>query len=381
MEQIVDKETFCNIIQRHILPEDWHNLVQAMRSDGIIDENDFDKIVNIGKIVSESMKGKGFSDDIITFVTEAVSIKILEEHTDISRDLRIDLKKRLKDIGYEKYADLLFLILRGINAGTNLNHGNVRSQSELGFVKNLEVLLGYSDGELFEVLAIGKKLSLNDKVVYGNDGIVRKWADILKMNRKQWDVLSGMLKEAEVKEEQFNGIIMQDIKDLGFGVDNWISAMQRLNIDMSGVKMAYVINGLSPEEIRKLESKKPHNVILGTLNEIIGMAEKGKIVYLSYGDRLEKQRDMGIRLVERGNAGPVLELGLCFMLLRKDNPNYIYSEYLNKLVDLGLVSRNEIESLLLGTVQSGIYKLPKIEKVLEMWNELQRSTSYLEIWA
>jgi RNA polymerase sigma factor for flagellar operon FliA len=381
MQQIIHKEILHEIIKTHILPQDWHNLVQAMRADGIINEDDFNKIVVVGGVVNEVMKGKRFSDNTIAFVTEAISIRYLEESANMPRGLKDDLQNRLKYVGYAKYADLLVVILRGITMRSNLNGGKLRSQVEIGFIKRLESVLNYETGELFKKLGINEKLSLHEQSECKNSALIRKWADIFELNIRQWRVLSESFANDEVKQKTFNGIIVQDISNLGFGVENWIREMKRLNIDMSGVKMAYVIDGVSEEERKILESRKPANVILGSMSEIMRIAGSDKVVYLSGKENLEKYQNIGASLVESGNAGPVLELALCFMLLQQDNPDQVYSEYLYKLVKLGFVSRKEIESLLLGTVQSRIYKLPKIQKVLEMWNELQRGASYIDIWA
>lgn len=91
---------------------------------------------------------------------------------------------------------------------------------------------------------------------------------------------------------------------------------------------------------------KPENVIFGdSLTEIELKMETHNIIYLARADQLKEYRDKGIKLVERGTAGPVMELGWCLLILTTDNIKDAYREFLKKMEALDLIDKDQIHDL------------------------------------
>lgn len=256
------------------------------------------------------------------------------------------IRSDLNNLGYGRRADEI------VEKLVEIIRKDAISKVDYDFILALEEFLGYPKG----VISNG----MNIRYLKPNtDPAVLDFLETFRSILNQWGFL-GLMKDIHPK-----GMIVQDITDLGCGLQNWLEGIRRYNIDVSGVQMAYLIDGISKEEREFLFSRKPPNVIL--LEEI-----KGKnVVYLARRDRLERYKGVpGIKLVEAGNAGPLIELSLCLWLLESDD----LKEFNEKLVSFGIREGIKVDP-------NGYIRLPRIEKALRLWNELEEGGSYLSIWA
>jgi hydroxymethylpyrimidine pyrophosphatase-like HAD family hydrolase len=358
-KQLISKDELEYILRREALPEDWPVLNDLIFEGDLLSNVDY--IVGVGNCIEKCIPE--VRDDSKQLIIQAISINyFVEQKNSFIRKVKDDLK----DLGYEVKADEI--VQKLIEVRIKLR-SDALTAVDYYFLLELEKLLGYADGTLAE------RMNIHQLKKTGN----HEWqnlTDMIKLNLLQWQVV-GLLKDKKPA-----GVIVQDIKDLGPGVKNWLEAMRRYNIDISGIRMAYILDGISEEDKRKLLVSKPVNVILGnSIDDVIGEAKDDNIVYLAGIDEIGKNKSRGIKLVEKGNAGPVLELSLCALMLDAVDVAVTYKTFIDKLVQLGFVSKDEADRALQEVNALGYIKLPKIERIFNMWNELKQEDSYLAVWA
>jgi len=347
--------------------KDYINLVYAMRADGVIDDKDFKIITGIAEAVEQADSNAVLTVSGQAVLVEALSMKYLIKSGGLSRKFKGYLQDRLNKLGYTKKVDRIIALLSGLKKNAKFNR-----RSYFDFVKKLGELLGEKD--IFEELGLKSKVNFKNFMGNGDESITRQWADIFELNCKQWDVLELL------QGKNPEGVIVQDIRDFGPGVQNWIEGIKRYDINMRSVKMAYIIDDkISEKDRKKIAASKPDNVVLASNLEELSIRFKN-IVYLAERKELEPYRNKGIKLIERGWAGPVIELSWSLLMLTARGESEIktlYAEFLKKLEALGLIEKTQAQKI----ADPYYIKLPKIENVLKMWDNLQQDTSSLDFWA
>lgn len=402
-------------------------LVKAMRKGGKIDEDDSIFIRKMDEILEEA------AGDLRAEINALIGELPVNE----SGRLFGDVELKLVELGYCKKAEEITAVLRSIadNIKANKKTGEIalRSAEDYFFVITFEELLGYKKEEIFnEIIAgyftkklrggmfefwaksivivkyFGGKLSkelgefIEERLKNRQDGTVtlyerfrlfkagldsfffdvtrretdNKWINILDINSRQMELLDATGGESP------RGIIVQRIESLSEmtpAFKNWLCGIKRHWIT---VRIGLIVDKLSEEDRRKIAALGIENLILGdSLNEIIGKAETNDIVYLAKKYEIPDLQRQGIRIVEKGRTGLFIELSLCLYLLNYGDIEASYRIFLDELLSAGFISFIDIDELVENAKKCGYIELPKIEKVPEMWNELEDGASFLDVWA
>lgn len=200
-------------------------------------------------------------------------------------------------------------------------------------------------------------------------------------NILQWEAMEG------IKGKRVSGVLVQDAGDYGAGFENFLEGLARNSIDIAAVRMVFTLHGLTDaERVRIMTKKIPHVSFVEKIEDVPG----DNIVYLTRvipKEKLGELRARGVKLIERGNCGPIIELTFALELLSlgsiydaeyKLNADAValYNRFLQKLASLGIVTPEQIAATLEDIKNLGYIKLPKVEKLDQMWEEMRLTETY-----
>lgn len=182
------------------------------------------------------------------------------------------------------------------------------------------------------------------------------------------------------RKKEFSGTIVQDIKDFGAGVNSWMKMIKNFNINMHGVQMVYLLEGLDYAEREEMLRTAPKDAVF---YERIEDVEGQNIVYLTRKAEGKKEacRERKIKLVERGNCGPIIELSMALQFLNVDEmfdtatgaiteqARGIYVAFLNEMRALSLISEQDLNRYKQEVRNFSYIKLPRIERFEDMWQK------------
>jgi len=231
---------------------------------------------------------------------------------------------------------------------------------------------------------VGSELAnvTHDKGIDYSDGVSdgREFIDKIKNNIAQTKILEDM------RRQKFSGIIVQDIKDFGAGVDNWLKAIEHYKIDIHGVQMVYILNGISNEERQKLLRVKPKGVVFV---ESIEDVKGENVVYLSNSgfERINEFKKKGIKFIARGNCGPIIELSMALRLLNVEKAYdeqgnlsqevvSLYTLFLQRMESYYGLDHEIVTSYIDEVKRLGYIKLPAVQVFQDMWEEMQTVDIY-----
>jgi hypothetical protein len=337
------------------------------RAKGITDEDLTALLILIGDIVQKIFTDK-INDNEKRNMAIYIATNVIKNWQGLAFNKLLSLWNRLSSIGYAKYTGAIAQMMAALEGKRFIEYQN----QELMLIYFLSAVMGDDLRKITKYKGIDYARTVSD-----DRGLMGK----VNNNVLQSKILASM------KKKKFSGVIVQDIKDYGTGVSNWLRAIERHKIDISGVKMVYLLNGLSISDREKLLKSKPEGVIFA---EKIEDVEGENVVYLSRfsKDRADELKKKSIKLVERGNCGPILELSMALNLLSLDKIydssgnlnndaielyiNFLHQMESNSIIETQVVNRyvDEIRKI-------GYIKLPDIRPFEEMWYDM----SAVEIYA
>jgi hypothetical protein len=329
-------------------------------------DDDKDLMKDIGLEIKAAIEGLNLTELQAMFVFAYFCIKELQiKYGGYREKLYKKIKIDLDTLGYSSKADEIIKMVKDIKIrmwACNM------SRVDYSFLRALELFLGYKEG------TIAVKVH-SSELKSENDIDIEEMLEIIRSNMAQWRLMDNM------KEKVTGGVIVQDITDYGRGYFNWIEILNRSKIE--GVRVAFLIDGLTDKQKEKVSSINSTGEVylIESIDELREELPESDIVYLARQDRIKKHRGKGIKLVESGNAGPVLELTLCLALLGSNDTEEVCRDFIKKLINKKLLPYQDIDELIDEISILGFVRLPKIEKVLGMWNELEKGISYLNVWA
>jgi hypothetical protein len=335
---------------------DYGGFLRAIRLVGIKDrDKELSVLIALISNIVEENSSSGMTDEIKLMVTMSVVKDIIGQWKGESFSNVALLWTKLSKTGYAKYFSAIL--------------ENFRKDPMILYF--LDFFIG---SELASVT--------HDKGIDYGDGISegKGYIDRIRNNISQAKMLEDM------KRQKFSGIIVQDIKDLGMGVSNWLKAVEHYKIDIHGVQMVYLLNGVSNEERQKLLKVKPKGVVfVENLEDVRGE----NIVYLSSAgsEKMGELKKKGIKFIARGNCGPVIELSMALRLLNiekayDDQGNLsqevisLYTGFLQRMESYYGLDHTAIAGYIDEVKRLGYIKLPEIKAFQNMWDEMQTVDIY-----
>ena len=154
-------------------------LIKIMRNnDGIIDKNDFKKILKIGNIVNQTFFGPLLTNDEKVSLTEAIAIKHLSNIADLDHDFIVKIRTGLAQVRLESETNWIIVILRGLKKKYATASLEITS-TDHAFITELENLLEMK-GQVLAELHIQKKKAKEAKSEKPKeDSVIAKKARLL----------------------------------------------------------------------------------------------------------------------------------------------------------------------------------------------------------
>jgi signal transduction histidine kinase len=335
-------------------------------------------LVQINKLVEDTSTGLNLTAD----QKKLIIFSLCEWHFLNVKKAPINqqIENGLNNMGYScKVKEIMRLL-------SDIQKIGINSMSDYYFVTELEKLLGFRNSEIFTGMCIRKP---NLTALRGKTGnmFADYWRSAFNSNLASWELLANT---AGVRDPK--GIIVQHITNFGPGFVNWLMGLKKNGFDTSGVKFAFVMDGLSPDEkykrknyvLRKLKELNGENILfVEEFAEIMdrpGNKQRSDIVYISDDKDIEKTGSAypAVKFIKSNQAGPVLEMNLALMLLDANNIsaiNKVYTDFLMKLSQDKVISlkEDEIAGLVKRIMEKGfIYIiLPQVTQVQQMWDEFR----------
>ncbi len=186
-------------------------------------------------------------------------------------------------------------------------------------------------------------------------------------------------------DKKLEGTIVVSAEDINVGICNFLLAVRKNMVGPEDLKIVVLLRGLdAAQRIKMMKKRLPFIFFAEDIEEVHG--ENIVCVSKSFEKKnVEELRQQGVKLLEFGNAGPMLELSLALQLLSEKNvygsrerlsitPHAAeaYVQFLRLLVENRVLPADtDLKALRDQIEHRGYFKLPVVRAFQTMWGSME----------